>query len=503
MTLHPESPRDRVATLIPAPVEVTATDAEFTLSPGTEIRHDPNAASVGEFLADLLREPTGFDLPVVEGDGGADVIALSLTDGSADGRPEGYHLAVTDESVTIAASDPAGLFRGVQTLRQLLPPAVESDTAGDGPWNAAGCEVTDYPRFAYRGAHLDVARHFFPVDEVKRFLDRVVPYKVNHLHLHLTDNEGWRLRIDSWPELTERGAQTDIDGGEGGYYTKDDYREIVAYARERHVTVVPEIDVPAHVGAAVAAYPELGYGDETPSIGDSAVLDPTSETTYEFVDDVVREVAELTPGPYLHVGTDEAEALSDAEYTAFVERAMPTVEAHGKTAVGWQEAGGAGAPESAILQYWKRENVGPEKHNQKNAGQTLDLSAYDLILSPRTHAYLNFRYDEETPPDGPETWGRRITSVETSYGWDPGTHVEGVDESSVLGTETALWSEKLATMDDVDFMAFPRLPGVAERGWSPADATAWPEYRERLAAHAPRWDQREIEYYESPEVPWR
>ncbi|WP_435320888.1 beta-N-acetylhexosaminidase [Haloarchaeobius sp. TZWSO28] len=484
-----ESPHGRVAALLPMPVEKTTTEATFSLSPETEVRHETGATGVAEYLADLLRGPTGFDLPVVEGGSAMDTITLSLSDESVEGGPEGYRLTVTDEWVKIEASHTAGLFRGVQTVRQLLPPAIESDTVQETSWTVAGCVISDYPRFEYRGAHFDVARHFFSVDAVKRFIDRIVPYKINHLHLHLTDNEGWRLRIDSWPELTETGGQTDIDGGEGGYYTKDDYREIVSYAEDRHVTVVPEIDVPAHAGAAVAAYPELGYGDvETSLPAESAALDPTSESTYEFLDDVVREVAELTPGPYIHVGTDEAEVLSNAEYTSFVERVVPIVERHGKTAIGWQEAAGGGVSDSAVLQYWKETD--------------LDLAGFDLLLSPRTHAYLNFRYDEETPPDGPETWGRRIASVETSYRWDPGSHVEGVDESAVLGTESALWSEKLATMNDVDFMSFPRLPGVAERGWSPANATDWTEYRDRLGGHAPRWEACGIAYYRSPEVPW-
>jgi hexosaminidase len=484
------SPSDRVEALVPAPVKVTATDAEYSLSPATEVRYDdPDATDVAEHLADLLRPSTGYDLPVVEGAGGTDTIGLSLSGGPAAGGPEGYRLVVTEDGVEIDADEPAGLFRGVQTLRQLLGPAVGSDAERGGPWTVAGCEIADYPRFEYRGAHLDVARHFFTVDEVKTFVDRVVPYKMNHLHLHLTDNEGWRLRIDGWPDLTEHGAQTDIDGGEGGYYTKAEYREIVEYARERHVTVVPEIDMPAHTGAATASYPELSYEDAPPSLpADGGTLDPNSEVTYEFVADVVREVAELTPGPYIHVGTDEAEVLSGAEYSRFVERVLPIVQEAGKRPVGWQEAAGGGASDSAVVQYWKETD--------------LDLSGYDLVLSPRTHAYLNFRYDEETPPDGPETWGRRITSVKTSYEWDPGSHVDGADESSVLGTESALWSEKLATMADVDFMAFPRLPGVAERGWSPADSADWDEYRQRLAAQAPRWEERGIEYYESPDAPW-
>jgi hexosaminidase len=252
---------------------------------------------------------------------------------------------------------------------------------------------------------------------------------------------------------------------------------------------VPEIDVPAHTGAAVASYPELGRGDpDTAMPADSGTLDVDADVVYEFVEDVVRQVAEMTPGPYLHVGADEADDLSAAEYARFIERVLPIVEEHGKTPVGWQEVADADPSTDVVAQHWKETDR--------------SLAGYDPVLSPRTHAYLNFRYDEETPPDGPETWGRRKFSVEESYDWDPGALLDEVDESAVLGTETALWSEELATTDDVEFMAFPRLPGVAERGWSPVSETSWEEYRRRLAAQAPRWEERGVDFYRSPQVPW-
>ena len=487
----------RVETVIPVPVRAEAFSGEYGLSEATEIGcSGPEARAVGEYLADILRPPTGYPLPVVETDDSSgepaepsDGIVLSLSGAPPENGDEGYRLTVTDRGATIRADRPAGLFAGVQTLRQLLPPSVESRSRRPGPWTIPFVRVVDYPRFAYRGVHLDVARHFFTVDEVTAFVDEIARFKINRLHLHLTDNEGWRVEIDGWPRLTAHGGRTDIDGGPGGYYTKDEYREIVDYARARYVTVVPEIDVPAHAGAAVASYPELGVGDATPSLpADAGTLDVDSEVVYEFVEDVFREVAEMTPGPYLHVGGDEADDLSAEEYARFVRRALPLVEKTGKRPVGWQEVVGAEPPASTVIQHWKETD--------------LSLSEYDLVLSPRVHCYLNFRYDEDTPPDGPETWGRRKFSVEASYDWDPGTLLDGVDESDVLGTETALWAEKLETFADVEFMAFPRLPGVAELGWSPASATDWGAYRHRLAAQAPRWEERGVNFYRSPEVPW-
>lgn len=478
-------------TVIPVPVEVETTDEAYALSPATEVGYDrAEAREVAEYLADLLRPPTGYPFPVVDASGATSSdITLALSGAPAEVGDEGYELTVSDDAVMIRADRPAGLFTGVQTLRQLLPPTVEGGAERPGPWTVPGVRILDYPRFDYRGVHLDVARHFFTVDEVKAFVDEVARYKVNHLHLHLTDNEGWRIEIDGWPRLTTQGASTDIDGGEGGYYTAEEYRELVDYARSRQMTVVPEIDVPAHTGAAVASYPELGLGDPDTSMpADSGTLDVDADVVYEFVEDVVRQVTALTPGPYLHVGADEADDLSEAEYARFVERVLPIVEEYGKTPVGWQEVADADPSTDLVLQHWKETDR--------------SLSGYDLVLSPRTHAYLNFRYDEDTPPDGPETWGRRECSVEQSYDWDPGALLGEVDESAVLGTETALWAEELRSTGDVEFMAFPRLSGVAELGWSPASRTDWEAYRHRLAAQAPRWTERGVEFYRSSQVPW-
>ena len=250
----------------------------------------------------------------------ADVgISLLLSGAPASVGAQGYQLDITATSITVRANQPAGLFNGVQTLRQLLPVAAESTTVQTGPWLVPGGQIVDHPRFGYRGAMLDVARHFFPVAAIKAYIDQIALYKVNHLHLHLSDDQGWRIAIDSWPRLTTYGGGTSVGGGPGGYYTKADYTEIVNYAAIRHITIVPEIDMPGHTNAALASYAELNCNGEAPSLYTGMKVGFSSlcvgrELTYKFIDDVIRELAALTPGPYIHIGGDEASSTSDADY---------------------------------------------------------------------------------------------------------------------------------------------------------------------------------------------
>ena len=245
----------------------------------------------------------------------------------------------------------------MQTLRQLLPAAVEKDTVQPGPWQIAGGTVTDTPRYAYRGAMLDVSRHFFTVDQVKRYIDQLALYKINKLHLHLSDDQGWRIAIDSWPRLATYGGSTQVGGGPGGYYTKADYQEIVRYAASRYLEVVPEIDMPGHTNAALASYAELNCDGVAPPLYTGTEVGFSSlcvdkDVTYDFVDDVVRELAALTPGRYLHIGGDEAHSTSHADYVAFMDRVQPVVAKYGKTVIGWHQLTGAAPARGALAQYW-------------------------------------------------------------------------------------------------------------------------------------------------------
>ena len=402
----------------------------------------------------------------------------------------------------IEAGTSEGLFRAVQTLRQLLPAKVESASVQPGPWSVRSVRILDGPRFAWRGAHLDVSRHFFTVEEVKRYIDLISQYKVNVLHLHLSDDQGWRIVIDSWPRLATYGGSTEVGGGPGGYYTKADYRELVRYAADRYLMVVPEIDTPGHTNAALASYAELNCDGQAPplytgtDVGFSSLC-VDKEITYEFLDDVIRELAELTPGRYIHMGGDEAHETQQDDYVRFIERVNRIVRDHGKLMMGWEEIAQAQLLPGTLAQHWSPA-TGSEEGTEL-ARQAV-AQGVKLVMSPANHAYLDMKYDPSTPLG--LSWAGFVEARD-AYEWEPAELVDGVGESAIAGVESALWSETLEDIDDIEFMAFPRLPGIAEIGWSPAEGRSWNEYRLRLAAQGPRWEAQDVDFYRSPQVPWR
>jgi len=484
-----------VLNVVPAPVSVERGPAgDFAITAATTIYAPPDAAPVGVYLADVLRLSTGFRLPVLH-DQPADFGVLLLLRGpDARGGESSYQLDVTSRSVIVRANTQSGLFAGVQTLRQLLP--VES---GGGPWTLPGVRILDHPRFAHRGAMLDVARHFFTVAEVKRFIDQIAQYKINVLHLHLTDDQGWRIEIKSWPRLATVGGSTQVGGGPGGYYTQDQYRELVAYAASRYITIIPEIDVPGHVNAALTAYPELNRDGVAPppftgvgsAIGFSS-LHSELAITYRFVDAVLAELAALTPGEYLHLGTDEAHPMPGTEYARFLKRVLPMVAKHGKKVTGWHELLVADLPDSTVAQYWGTTDTNEEVAQAAARG-------HKIVLSPANKAYLDMKYDQDTPVGF--KWAGFI-DVDTAYEWDPGSYLHGVPESAILGVEAPLWSETLLGPEHIDLMAFPRLPAIAELGWSPRSSHDWNDFRRRLAAQGPRWTAQGIGFHRSSQIPW-
>ncbi len=473
--------------------------ADFTIGSGTAVRTEPGTETVADYLAGVLRAPTGFALPVSgSGSGSGSGAIVLLLDGGL--GADAYRLEVTPTGVTLTGGDPAGLFHGVQTLRQLLPAEALASTRQDAVWTVPGGLIEDRPRFAYRGIMLDVARHFFGVDDVKSFVDAIVLFKLNHLHLHLTDDQGWRLEIDSWPKLTalSGGEGTGVDGVGPGFYTKAEYAEIVAYAAERFVTVVPEIDLPGHVNAAQVAYPELTADGVAPqprtdmAVGYSSLV-AGKEETYAFVADVLREVAELTPGPYLHIGGDEAQATTAEDYKLLLGRVLPMVVALGKRPVGWHEMAAVDLPPEAVVQFWRIEATDENTARAAAAGTK-------VIMSPADRAYIDMKYtaDDRLGLD----WAG-LLPVERAYGWDPADRLPGVGEESLLGVEAPLWSETLRSRADVQAMVFPRIGAIAEIAWSAREGRDWESFRGRLAGWAPRWRHQGVAFHPDPAIAWR
>jgi hexosaminidase len=496
--------RHPTASIIPLPTEqqVPPGAAPFVLTSASRILAADAVASVSHYLADIFRRSTGFPIPIVEpDDAGQDLgparhdITLHLTSGNEHGAgaaaPEGYSLETSTLGARITAATTAGLFYGVQSLRQLFPPELEQHSVQSAAWEAPATSISDRPRFSYRGMMLDVARHFFDVATVCSLLDDIALFKINVLHLHLTDDQGWRISIGSRPELTSIGGATEVDGGPSGFYTREDFARIVEYAAARFITIVPEIDVPGHTNAALAAVPELDpdrkaaapyFGTE---VGFSS-LDTGNEETWAFLDDVIREVAEQSPGPWLHFGGDESHATQPDDYREFVSRVSRLVASHGKIPIAWHEAGiSADLEPGTVGQYWSY--LVPQNDSAERALSFVRQGGH-LILSPADVAYLDMTYDESSPIG--LSWADGSTTVQQSYEWEPSEILpDGV--SAVLGVEAPLWTETVRSRADIDYLVFPRLAAVAEIAWSvpPADSPnrTWSNFSARLEAFIPRF----------------
>lgn len=490
--------------LVPAPASAIASEGRMPVSSNVSVA---GPAEITTQLIEAVERRSGIRLSVIED--GADI---TLRVDPMQGAPEGYTLTIGD-TVEVVGADEAGLFYGVQTLLQLL----REDE--DGAWWLLRADIADAPRFLRRGVMLDVARHFFGVDDVKRFIDSTSALKFNHLHLHLSDDQGWRIHIDSWPKLTELASTTSVSGDPGGFYTKDDYREIVAYAASRHMVVIPEIDLPGHTHAVGVAYPELV---EAPVLNDTLVEESArlgqalpiagepytgwgvghssmrihAENTYDFVRDVVRELAELTPGPYLHIGGDESLGTTPADFAFFATRATEIVVEAGKIPIAWHEMGSAeNIAYGTVGQYWG--STPPQGTHAADAARFVARGGA-LIMSPSNAAYLDMKYSRDFPL-GLEWAG--IVDVQTAYDWEP-TAVLDVADSAVLGIEAPLWTETTRTYADVERLAFPRAAAHAEIAWSPRSLHDWESFRVRLGALAPLWNAEGIDFHRSAEVPW-
>lgn len=486
--------------LVPLPASLAASaGAAFRLSSDTTVSGDPDAAAA---LSAILEARTG-SAPTV---GEAAAIELRIEKG---GAAESYRIAVDEASVVVTGADAAGLFYGVQTLGQLVR------REGEG-WAIPAVEIADAPRFAYRGVMLDVARHFQPVETIRAYIDRAAGLKFNRLHLHLTDDQGWRIQLDSRPLLTERSSSSAVGGDPGGFYTKADYRRIVEHAASRHMIVVPEVDVPGHTHAVGLAYPGLveepvlsalvsddEHAADAPPVAGVAYtgiavgfssLRIRDEATYDFIADVAGELAAMTPGPYLHIGGDEAHGTSPEDFADFMARATAIVADLGKTPIAWHEAGAAaGIHPSTVGQYWGF--VVPTDGMDDKARAFVRNDA-GLILSPADAVYLDMK--DAAGCELGLTWALGPTSLEDAYGWDPAEVIDGVRDDDILGVEAPMWTETIRTLDDIDRMAFPRIAAAAEIAWSPAPSSAadrtWDSFRGRVSGLGALWSSLGIRH---------
>jgi hexosaminidase len=516
--------------LIPQPAEINQTTGLFRLSGSSTIGFDsPESAEIADMLSQKLSKATGFAIKPRQAGSGPIILKLNKTSDPKLGK-EGYALSVSSGAVLISANQPAGLFYGVQTLLQLLPKEIESNTVAKSEWTIPAVKITDYPRFGWRGLMLDVSRNFFSKEDVKRYIDQMARFKYNILHLHLTDDNGWRMEIKSLPKLTETGAWRVSRGGHfgqrnnpgpdeqatvGGFYTQADIKELVQYAQDRFITIIPEVDIPGHSMAAIASYPELScskdnntkvnpgsafsewYGNGTFKMLIDNTLNPSDEKVYEFLDKVFTEMAEMFPAPYIHVGGDECYKgywLADEGCQAlmkklnirhvedlqgyFMNRVEQILKTKGKKLLGWDEILEGGISPDATVMSWR---------NVKSGVEAAALG-HDVVMTPTEFAYLDYQQGESTI-EPPLYSGLRLKKC---YSFNPVP--EGADAKYILGGQGNLWTEQIATLRHAEYMTWPRGWALAEDFWTPDEKKNWTDFVQRVEYQFARNDVSQVNY---------
>lgn len=509
---------EHMPSVIPNPRKMQTTPGAFELEAGATIAYtDVAAKQSAEMLAEQLRPATDFILPVLKNSQGD--IVFQTQENPTLGK-EGYALQVTDY-VLISAPTAAGLFYGAQTLRQLLPPEIYSQKIIGRHWEIPAVEIWDSPRFGWRGIHLDVSRHFISKKHILRFIDILASLKFNIFHWHLTDDQGWRIEIRKYPKLTEIGAfrkQTQTGHfndapreydrtPHGGFYTQDDIREVVAYALDRHITIIPEIDMPGHMQAAIAAYPELGCTPESIEVREEwgiskYILNPDL-TTIQFCKDVLLEVMELFPSKFIHIGGDEAEKdfWEQSEHIQqlrtkrglknmyemqswFTQQINAFLAENGRRLIGWDEIAEGGLPEQTTIMWWRTKQ-----------GLTIARDAaqkgHDVIISSSSNLYFDHCQAERNEP---LTIGHYLP-LEQVYNFNP--TIPGLDQESaknILGVQGQLWTEYIPTIQQMEYMAFPRTCALAEIAWLPNDKKNYIDFLERAKIQEKRFDMMNTRY---------
>ncbi|MET0635635.1 MAG: family 20 glycosylhydrolase [Chitinophagaceae bacterium] len=516
--------------LIPAPASLSvAAEAGYTIPPRSVIRTagGGEALEIARIFSSALNRLPSYKTTVATGPASTGI--RFKVDPAIKGNKESYQLSVSNKGISVVAKDPAGLFYAMQTLLQLLPPDIESAKPGVTNWTIPYATINDEPRFAWRGLMLDVSRHFFTVDEVKKFIDQMAKYKFNVLHWHLADDQGWRIQINSLPRLTEVGAWRPEKTGTfgdmsipspdeprtyGGFYTHDQVRELVKYAAARYITIVPEIDVPGHSMAAIAAYPELSCTPGThpvnsgeklmewPASGhfyglEDNSLCPAKEEVYQFLDKVFTELATLFPSEYIHMGGDETarnfwekspaikelmlrENLKDldAVQNYFVKRVARIIESKGKKMIGWDEIMVGGTPSGSAVMSW---------HGLKEGAEAAKQGHY-VVMTPMSHVYLDYMQSDRSM-EPPVYASLRLKTV---YGFEP--MPEGVDPKFILGGQGNLWTEQVYNFRQVEYMVWPRAFALAEVLWSPAKPRDWNNFVSRVEKQFVRFDSAKVKY---------
>ncbi|MCE5217737.1 beta-N-acetylhexosaminidase [bacterium] len=520
-----EVPLPRPA-VIPQPQQIAIGPGGFVFGPDTIIAYHPQiegSETVAQYLQAVLSPATGFELPIkrIQGMRRLPTKAVVMLPGGTQEAlgDEGYQMKVDTRRVLIEAQTAAGLFYGTQTLRQLLPPEVFANTKQTGPeWMVPASRIVDKPSYAWRGLMLDVGRHYMPVEFVKKTIDLLALHKMNVLHWHLTEDQGWRLEIKKYPRLTEvgsvrrespvKGNRKEGDGTPYGpfFYTQEEVREIVAYAAERHVTVVPEIEMPGHALGALVAYPELSctggpFEVRTRWGIEDDIYCAGKEEVFQFVEDVLTEVLDLFPSTFIHIGGDEApkarwkecprcqarmkaEGLKDEHelQSYFIRRIDKFLTEKGRRLIGWDEILEGGLASGAAVMSWRGIGGGVAAAN----------AGHDVVMTPTTHCYLD--YAQARGSDEPEAIGGYLPlSVVYSYEPTP-SQLSPAQHQYVVGVQGNLWTEYMHTPEEVEYFGFPRACALAEIGWTPSQLKDYASFRERLVTHLKRLDQMQVNY---------
>ncbi len=521
--------QDTTLGLIPRPAQLTRGTGTFLLTPATVVVTDRATRQIGYQLTDWLQPATGYRL-AVSGAARTAARTISLRVDPALSRlgEEGYRLTVTGTRITIQAFRPAGVFYGVETLRQLLPPDVfRAAPAAGVVWTVPAVEIEDIPRFSWRGAHLDVSRSFMPKEFVKKYIDLLALHKLNRFHWHLTDDQGWRIEIKKYPLLTSiggsrRNSLVGVQRGyadttqwvydnvpHGGFYTQDDVREVVAYATARFITVVPEIEMPGHAQAAIAAYPWLGNTGEQLEVlrhwgVDENILNP-SDSAIHFMQDVLTEVLALFPSHWIHTGGDEAPKQqwqaspvaqerirqlglrSENELQSWLTAQMSQwLAARGRALIGWDEileGGMEGLAPNAVVMSWRG----------IDGGIAAAQAGHDVVMTPTSNTYFDYYQSQDLAKEPLAIGG--FLPLETVYAYEPvPPALDSTQARRVLGTQGQIWTEYQRTPKNVEFMVFPRLVALAEVAWTPRELRNFSDFTARLAQHVTRLSVLDVNY---------